>query len=149
MEKKEKGAKKNGKNNYGFKAAAGTVLILALCVGIFFIADALSPLRNLGTREEFRDVMMNMSILVGTLSTLMVIVCAYLVFVYLKDYLELKSSFTLGILAAVVSLMIFAITVNPFFHLFFRMGADPGMFTLVPYVFATVALFILAWVSSR
>lgn len=147
MEKKAKG--KNGKNNYGFKAAAGTVLILALCIGIFFVADALSPLRNLDTKQEFKDAKTNISVLLGTLSTLMLIVCAYLLFIYLKDYLELRSGFTLGILAAVVSLMLFAITMNPFFHLLFGMSKDPGVFTLIPYFFATAALFILAWVSSR
>jgi hypothetical protein len=73
----------------------------------------------------------------------------YLTFVYLKDYLELRSKFTFGILMAVIAFMMFAITSTPLLHWFLGIYGRPGMFSMVPYVFATISLAILAWVSSR
>lgn len=146
---KRKAKEEKGKNNYNLKAAGLTILAVVFCIGIFFVADALFPFRGLGGRAELRDLQMNISVLVGILSCFMVLICAYLLFIYSRDYLELGSRFTLGILAAVVSLMIFAITVNPFFHLIFGIMGNPGLFLLIPYSFATAALLILAWVSSR
>lgn len=146
---KKKTKEKKANNNYTFKAVGWTLGTLVLCVGIFLLADVLFPFKGLGSREEFRDLQMNLSVLIGTLSTIMVLVCAYLVYIYSRDYLELRSKFTLGVLSAVVALMIFALTVNPFFHFFFGIMGNPGVFTLIPYFFATAALVILAWVSSR
>lgn len=148
-EKKTKAKGKNGKNNYTVKAAGLTLLIVAFCIGIFLFANMLTPFRGLESREEVREIMQSYFLITAMLSSIMLVIAIYLVFTYLKDYLELKSSFTLGILLAVVSFMLFAITANPFLHMVLGIFGDPGLFSIIPLVFATISLAILAWVSSR
>jgi hypothetical protein len=80
-------------------------------------------------------------------STLMLLLSVFLIFIYLKDYLELKSSFTLGLLLMLVSLMLFAITSNPMLHQFFGVFGMFGIITIIPYVFATISLMILLKIS--
>ncbi len=147
MEKKKEG-KKNGKNNYTVKAAGLTLLIVAFCIGIFLIANVLTPFQGLEKRGEFKEIMKSYMYIDMGLSTIMLIVSLYLIFVYLKDYLELKSSFTLGVLLAVVSFMLFAISANPLLHMMLGIGKE-GLFSIIPLVFATISLVMLAWVSSK
>ncbi|MCP4647602.1 MAG: hypothetical protein GY852_07690 [bacterium] len=146
---KEKEAKKEVKNNYSFKAAGFTLLAVLLCIGIFFVADAFAPLRSLETKREFLQLMESQFLLMNSISTLMFFISIYLVFIYMKDYLMLRSRFTLGILLAVISFMLFAISSNPLLHTVFRLPDKSGLFTLIPMVFATISLGILAWVSSK
>ncbi len=145
---KEKEAKKE-KNNYSFRAAGFTLLIVVLCIGIFFVADALVPVKGWGNREELRAIQESYLYIMSSISSIMFIISAYLVFIYLKDYLELKSRFTLGILLAVISFMLFAITANPLLHVFLGVFGKMGLFSIIPMVFATISLGILAWVSSK
>ena len=86
---------------------------------------------------------------VSGISLVMFVLSIYLIYIYLKDYLELKSKFTLGILLAVISFMFFALTSNPMFHMVFGLFGREGIFTLIPLLFATISLGILAWISSR
>ncbi len=148
MEKKKE-AKKNGKNNYTAKAAGLTLLIVAFCVGIFLVANILTPFRGLENREEFKEIMKSYMYIDMGLSTIMLIVSLYLIFVYLKDYLELRSSFTLGVLLAVVSFMLFAISANPLLHMMLGIFEKEGLFSIIPLIFATISLVMLAWVSSK
>ena len=145
---KEKEAKKE-KNNYSFKAAGFTLLAVVLCIGIFFVADILTPFRSLENREEFRAMMESQFLIMNSISTVMFFISIYLVFIYMKDYLVLRSRFTLGILLAVISFMLFAISSNPLLHIIFRLPDKSGLFTLIPMIFATISLGILAWVSSK
>lgn len=150
MEKKqEKQGKKQGKNNYSFKAAGFTLLAVVLCIGVFFVADMLTPFRGLESREEFRAVMESQFLIMNSISSIMFLISIYLVFIYMKDYLVLRSRFTLGILLAVISFMLFAISSNPLLHMVFRLPDKSGLFTLIPMIFATISLGMLAWVSSK
>ena len=45
--------------------------------------------------------------------------------------------------------MLFAISANPLLHMLFGVFGRPGLFSIIPPLFATVSLAILAWVSSR
>jgi magnesium-transporting ATPase (P-type) len=145
MAKKER---KKG-NNVAVKAAIGTLMILVLSMIIFFIGDLMFSFRNFGSREEFGQIMMNSMIITSIISFVMLVLSIYLIYIYLKDYLELKSKFTLGVLLAVVAFMLFAITSNPVFHIFFGLYGREGIFKLIPLLFATISLAILAWISSR
>jgi hypothetical protein len=149
MEKKQEKEAKKGKNNYGFKAAGFTLLAVLLCIGIFFVADMLTPFRSLENRDEFRAMMESQFLIMNSISTVMFLISIYLVFIYMKDYLVLRSRFTLGILLAVISFMLFAISSNPLLHVVFRLPDKSGLFTLIPMVFATISLGMLAWVSSK
>ncbi|MBD3398633.1 hypothetical protein GF412_05330 [Candidatus Micrarchaeota archaeon] len=149
MAKKEEKEGKKPKNNYGFKAAGFTLLIVVLCIGIFFVADALVPVRGWHNKEELRVLRESYLYIMSSISSIMFLISAYLVFIYLKDYLVLRSRFTLGILLAVVSFMLFAISSNPLLHVFLGVFGKLGLFSIIPMLFATISLGILAWVSSK
>ncbi len=154
---------KKGKNNVALKAAAGTVLIVLLSMGILFAANMAFAFRDIderiGPREECQPMPApgemaphepDLFFTLGTItSSLMLLLSIYLVYTYLKDYMELKSGFTLGVLSAVVAFMLFALTANPMLHFFFGVYGRFGVMQIIPYVFATVSLAILAWVSSK
>ena len=145
----QKEKRENPKNNFGNKAAIGTLLIIIFAIGIFVMADILFPFRGWESREEMHQLMQwgfNISILI---SSVMLLVSIYLVFIYLKDYLELRSSFTLGVLLALISFMLFAISWNPLLMSLFGIWGKPGVYSMIPMTFATISLLILAWISSR
>ena len=149
MMEKRKEKSENPKNNFGSRAAIGTLLIIVFAIGLFILADILFPFRGWESREEMRHLMQwqfNISLL---LSSVMLLVSVYLVFIYLKDYLELKSRFTFGVLLALISFMLFAISWNPLLMSLFGIYGKPGIYSMIPMAFATISLVILAWVSSR
>jgi len=137
------------KNNTTVKSVIGTMLILVLSIAVFVIADMLFSFKNFSSREEAM-VAIGKYLGISTIVTLaMLVLSVYLTYIYLKDYLELKSRFTLGILLAIISFMMFSITSNPFFHMMFGVPGKDGIFELIPLLFATISLGILAWISSR
>ena len=142
----EKGAKKENaktRKDYTAAAALGTFGIIAASIIMIAVTDLVFPFWR-GTISE-----MLMFLAMNAVSMLMLALSIYLTFVYLKDYLELRSGFTFGILMAVVSFMLFAITSTPLLHWFMGIYGRPGMFSMVPYIFATISLAILAWLSSK
>jgi hypothetical protein len=155
--------KEKGKNNLALKAAAGTVLIILLAVGILLAANMAFAFRDIDERigppqeglpmpapGEMAPHSPDLFFTAGAVtSSLMLLLSIYLVYTYLKDYLELKSHFTLGVLSAVIAFMLFAITANPLLHFFLGVYGRFGVMQIIPYVFATISLAILAWVSSK
>jgi len=139
---------KEKRNDVAAKAAAGTLIIVVLSIAILFMADMAVSFRDIDTKREFKELVDNYMMIANIITLAMLMLSIYLIFIYLKDYLELKSKFTLGILFAVISFMLFAVTSNPMFHQFFGVG-KAGVFMLVPYIFATISLAILAWISSK
>ncbi len=145
--------KKNGKeekkeikkNGFSMKAILGTALILITSISIFLIADALMPFR----RFEMRIVMQNLFFIGGIVSTFIVLLATYLVYTYLRGYLELKSGITLSILVVVVSFLIFGISSNPILHAVLGIYGKHGAFAIVPSIFVAISLAVLVWVSSK
>ena len=146
---KQKEKTENPKNNFGSKAAIGTLLIIVFAIGLFVVADLVFPFKGWESRAEMHQLMQWQFSISMILSSLMLLVSIYLVFIYLKDYLELKSKFTLGVLLALVSFMLFAISWNPLLMSLFGIYGKSGVYGMIPMIFATVSLVILAWVSSR
>lgn len=136
-------------NDFTLKAAAWTLLAFLSALGMLLIADALMPFRQLGPRTEAADIMPYMFMAQAFLSLAMVLLSLYLMFTYAKDYLQLRSGFTLGLLLAIFSLMLFAVTANPLLHVFLGVYGGRGAFNLIPYFFATLSLAIMVWVSSK
>jgi hypothetical protein len=136
-------------NNLTFKALAGTLLALLIALGSFILVDASFPVRHWEPHYRAAELMQNIFFVHAAISTLMLLFSLYLLFIYFRDYLQLKSRFTLGLLIAVFSFMLFAITANPLLHLFFGVYGNRGIFMLIPYVFATISLALLVWVSSK
>ncbi|MGV8176214.1 MAG: hypothetical protein ACP5NX_00215 [Candidatus Bilamarchaeaceae archaeon] len=138
-------AKKVKANGYSVKAGVGTLAIVLISVMLMLSVDRIFSFRG---HESMLD--MGAMFMIGNLlSFAMFVLSIYLTFTYLKDYLELKSSFTLGIILAVVSFMMFALTSMPAFHMLLGVYGRPGPFNFVPYLFATISLGILAWLSSK
>ncbi|MEI7434295.1 MAG: hypothetical protein WCJ93_08600 [Methanomicrobiales archaeon] len=68
--------------------------------------------------------------------------------IYAGIYRKMRSSFTLGLMAVIFALGIYAITSNPL--LVSLLGGRPefiGLFQIVPDLCATAALVILIWIS--
>ncbi len=143
MKKEKNNPKKNG--NYVLFAIIGTIAIVAVSVLFLLMANMVAPSRH---GEEFMDLQFLFTIS-SLLSLSMFVLSIYLIFIYLKDYLELKSKFTLGILFMMIALMLFALTSMPLVHNLFGVFGKPGFFSIIPYIFATISLAILAWLSSK
>ncbi len=136
------------------KAFFGAVLALLISAGFLLAANAALPFRqfepgDIPPREAPPNMFQAVFLTHTVLSVAMLILSFYLFFIYLKDYLQLKSGFTLGLLLAVFSFMLFAVAANPLLHVFFGVYGRDGLFQSVPYLFATISLGILVWVSSK
>ena len=138
--------KKRETNNLTLKAAVGAVASVILSVAILIFTNALFPFSR---ADRSFEIMQNYFLLNSTLAFAALCLSIYLMFIYLKDYLKLKSKFTLGILLAIFSFMLFAITSTPLLHMLFGMYGRMGLSSLTPLLFATIALAVLAWTSSK
>jgi hypothetical protein len=134
------------KNNSNVKAAVATLLIVFFSIAVFIVSDMLFPFRGFAERKE---VLQSGFFLTAAMSSIMLVLSVYLVYTYVKDYVELKSGFTLGVLSAVVAFMFFAITSNPLLQHFLGVYGKGGLFQMIPLFFAMLSLAILAWVSSK
>ncbi|VVB68367.1 Uncharacterised protein [Candidatus Norongarragalina meridionalis] len=82
------------------------------------------------------------------LSAANALIAIYLIFIYVKDYLKLRSAFTLGIIAVLFSFLLYALTSVPLVHILFgRYGA--GSFSFVPLLFSAIGLLIFAKLSNE
>lgn len=149
MEREQKDPKTK---NHALNAVFGTVLIVLLGVALLLVANSIFPFQK-GFRGVpiSKSLMLDIFIFKSALSLSVFGLSLFLTYIYLKDYLELRSRFTLGILFAVISFMMYALTSIPILHRFF--GIHPintlGMFDIIPLLFSAIALAILAWVSSK
>ncbi len=76
--------------------------------------------------------------------------CGILIFTYIQIYRQVRSKFTLGLIALMVSLMIYVLTSNPIIHSIFGYNYfSQGIFTIIPDIFATIALGILIYLSQK
>lgn len=142
--------KRREENNSTFRAFGWTILAVLFAIAIFIIVDAAFPVRQWGPPDPGAvDIMQYLFPVHLAISSLMLLFSLYLLFTYIKDYLQLKSRFTLGLLIAVFSFMLFAISANPVLHVFLGVYGNKGLFSLIPYLFATISLAILVWVSSK
>lgn len=152
--------KKTNKNNFTFKAIAGTIIAFLFAISIFVVVDATSPVRQWGPPPEAEGpaimpapegqmMIPNIFLIQLGLSTIMVLLSLYLLFTYIKDYLQLRTKFTIGLIVSIFSFMLFAISANPILHVFLGVYGGRGIFSVVPYLFATISLAVLVWVSSK
>ncbi len=73
-----------------------------------------------------------------------------LIFIYAGLYKETRSDFTLGLMVVMASFFIYALMSCPLIP--FLLGMRPfgfGIFTMIPDMFATVALFTLLYISQK
>jgi magnesium-transporting ATPase (P-type) len=84
-----------------------------------------------------------------TLGNLILLLC--LLFIYAKNYGQIKSQFAMGLIAFIVLLIMQALTSNPFVPGMwgFRHMPIMGFFAIVPDVFEFVALSVLLYISLK
>jgi hypothetical protein len=84
-----------------------------------------------------------------TLGNLILLLC--LLFIYAKNYGQIKSQFAMGLIAFIVLLIMQALTSNPFVPAMWGFRRMPVMefFAIVPDVFEFVALSILLYISLK
>jgi len=83
------------------------------------------------------------------LSIFNMLLVVYLLFVYVRNYLLLKSNFTLGIIAFLFSFLLYALSSIPVVHGFFSPFGIGGVFSFVPMLFSAVGLIIFAKLSNE
>lgn len=76
-----------------------------------------------------------------------VMLAMYLIYVHVKDYLLLRSGFTLGIVAFLFSFLLYALSTLPLQYRLF--GPGPSMLSFVPMVFSAIGLLIFAKLSNQ
>lgn len=99
------------------------------------------------------EVLPNMMLLnIKALITLVnLIFLFYLLFIYQKNYREVKSMFSLGLIIFIILLIVQTFTSNPFiYHLWgFRHLEAFGFSRIMPDIFEFVALLILLYISRK
>jgi len=134
----------NNKNNgYAIKATVGTLAVFVFGILVFFAADLIFPFRK---GPMMTPIIQNLVLLGTLLSTVALGFSLYLIYTYLKNYLEVKNELMLGLLLAVCAFMMFAISTNPIMQHAF---GQSGVFSVIALVFACVALGALVWISAK
>ncbi|MFH0971714.1 MAG: hypothetical protein V1835_04050 [Candidatus Micrarchaeota archaeon] len=140
---------KNGrtrkKADFALKAIAGTIAMMLVSLLMVYISAMLIPRGMMMQNDEWFTAR-----IFASFANLLLI--AYLFYVYLKDYLELQSKFTLGILAFLLVFSFYAFVSNPIvlFNLGIRLGpGGGGPFAFASMIFTGLALLILAWISEQ
>jgi len=141
------------------------LMILAMVVVAIGVVSALSNFemqspRGMQEGKQFRggmqpleDVRQNMLLVnikaLITFGNLILLFC--LLFIYAKNYGQIKSQFAMGLIAFIILLIMQALTSNPFFHYtcgYHRMYTL-GLFAILPDLFEFVALSILLYISLK
>ena len=107
----------------------------------------------IGGKQPLESVRPNMLLVnikaLITLGNLILLLC--LLFIYAKNYGQIKSQFAMGLIAFIVLLIMQALTSNPFFHYTcgYRRMYTLGLFGILPDLFEFVALSVLLYISLK
>ena len=85
----------------------------------------------------------------SALAVFNIIIVIYLLYMHIKDYLRLKSSFTLGLVAFLASFLMYAISTLPEMHLLLGSYGRAAMISFVPMLFSAIGLLIFAKLSNE
>lgn len=149
--------KNNVKKSDGssLKAAAITIVLFFAAIAIFFISSVIIPsfalLRQGPGFGGFiqREELENYFTLRLLLSMLNIALIIYLLFIYIKDYIRLRASFTLGIVAFLSSFLLYALSSMPMFHIVLGRFDFSGLFSFIPLLFSAIGLIIFAKLGSE
>jgi len=154
---------KNAKSNGFMKAAIITLLLIASALVLMYLSSRIAPPPSVVDITAFNatnhegtfaftiraaefDTNMLLRIGLSIVNTLLVI---YLLFVYVRDYLRLKSGFTLGIIAFLFSFLLYSVSSIPFIHILFGPRGIGDVLSFVPMVFSAIGLLIFAKLSNE
>lgn len=82
------------------------------------------------------------------LSALNILLVAYLLYVYVKDYMRLRSNFTLGLVAFLFSFLLYAVSSLPLFYML-SMRSFASAFSFIPMLFSAIGLLIFVKLSNE
>ena len=85
----------------------------------------------------------------SVLAVFNIIIVIYLLYIHIKDYLRLKSTFTLGLVAFLASFLMYAISTLPEMHLLLGSYGRAAMISFVPMMFSAIGLLIFAKLSNE
>ena len=131
----------------------GIIISLVLIAGI---AGAI--LGNLNSEDQNDDQMKGKNledfeilfIIKTIITTINIAISSILITLYINTYRKIKSDFTIGLIVVMFSLLVYAITSNPLFHLGFGYrGYGMGPFTIIPDLFSSIALGVLLYLSLK
>ncbi|MFA6328547.1 MAG: hypothetical protein WCY41_03810 [Candidatus Micrarchaeia archaeon] len=99
--------------------------------------------------EEVGNAIENMATLRFALAFFNVAIVIYLLYIHVRDYLRLKSSFTLGLIAFLFSFLMYAIANVPWLHMLLGPFGRAAMLSSVPMMFSALGLIIFAKLSNE
>lgn len=82
------------------------------------------------------------------LSGINVALCIYLLYVYVKDYLRLRATFTLGIIAFLFSFLLYALSSFSLVRILLGPYGVASSLSFVPMLFSAIGLLIFAKLSN-
>ncbi len=149
---------KVGENGSGMKALLGSIGVLAAGLAVIFAATMLIP-QGLLAQYEVR-------LAIDFLSLVDIALVLFLLYTYIKSYIEVKSKFTFGLLLFVTAIMLFVMTTSRIvlglldpaqFGFGMTVCTDAGTppvagvqaLDIVPLLFSAIALSILAYLSNE
>jgi hypothetical protein len=161
---KEKKLKNNDTKTDGLATLYTTALIV-LAFAVIIISSFLLPgIQAVGMRESegrinlgsenvtnrpvFADLnsYFTLRLVLSIFNTLLVV---YLLFLYVRNYLILRSGFSLGIVAFLFSFLLYALSEIPLVHGIFGPFGIAGVFSFVPMLFSAIGLIIFAKLGSE
>jgi hypothetical protein len=164
MAKKAKSEKKNLGQNHGFPAVLYTIGLIALALGIMVFSSLLLPrfdpvLRDGGSgrfmhpppgaEETGSGEIGEYFIIRLALSFVNLVVIVYLLFIHVRDYLRLRSKFTLGLVAFLFSFLLYALSTVPVVHMMLGPYGIASRMSYVPMLFSALGLLIFAKLSNE
>ena len=149
--------KKNA-NGIGGRAILYTACLVVAALAIIIMSSVLIPSFGPGMRpggsfgvapEEVGRALDSSLDMRFVLSIFNVILVIYLLYIHIKDYLRLKSTFTLGLVAFLASFLMYAVATVPTLHLMLGPYGRAAMISFVPMLFSAIGLLIFARLSNE
>ncbi len=158
--------KKDSKRNYIGIALLYTLGLIAAALAIIVFSAWLLPTFDPVLREPGRDgffdrvrpvqpgadlpaEITNYFTIRLVLSLVNLAAIVYLLFIHIKDYLKLRSSFTLGLIAFLFSFFLYALSTLPLIHIILGPYGRASLLSYVPMLFSAIGLLIFAKLSSE
>jgi Na+/H+-translocating membrane pyrophosphatase len=109
-----------------------------------------NPERMREIREREKDSAGTYTMIKSTVTMINIALASILIGLYFSIYREVKSEFTVSLIIVMFALLIYSITSSPILPLLFGFwGMGLGPFTMIPDLFATVALVTLLYISLK
>ncbi len=150
MRKKEEKEKSRKVGKKGRSCLVETIVLLfGVGITVTILSILLSTAFPPGPRRGMSFVQ-ELLILKTIISSVNVILLSFLIYTYLSLYKEIKSKFSLGLIAMAIALFAQSITTNPLFVMFFNFkGTGLGPFTIIPSFFTLIAAILLIYLSRK